>query len=66
MKKYLFLPLLLLAASAHAENNGNENTTGNESETSGITILAPRDSVSGSSSPSSRSILSFPLDPVKG
>ena len=46
MKKYLFLPLLLLAASAHAENNGNENTTGNESETTGITILAPRDSVS--------------------
>ena len=46
MKKYLFLPLLLLAASAHAENNGNENTTGNESETIGITILAPRDSVS--------------------
>lgn len=46
MKKYLFLPLLLLAASAHAENNGNENTQGNESETTGITILAPRDSVS--------------------
>ena len=46
MKKYLFLPLLLLAASAHAENNGNENTTGNESETTDITILAPRDSVS--------------------
>ena len=46
MKKYLFLPLLLLAASAHAENNGSENTTGNESETTGITILAPRDSVS--------------------
>ena len=46
MKKYLFLPLLLLAASAHAENNGNENTTCNESETTGITILAPRDSVS--------------------
>ena len=46
MKKYLFLPLLLLAATAHAENNGNENTTGNESETTGITILAPRDSVS--------------------
>ena len=46
MKKYLFLPLLLLAASAHAENNGNENTTGNDSETTGITILAPRASVS--------------------
>ena len=46
MNKYLFLPLLLLATSAHAENNGNENTTGNESETTGITILAPRDSVS--------------------
>lgn len=46
MKKYLFLPLLLLAASAHAENNGSENTTGNESETTDITILAPRDSVS--------------------
>ena len=46
MKKYLFLPLRLLAASAHAENNGSENTTGNESETTGITILAPRDSVS--------------------
>lgn len=46
MKKYLFLPLLLLAASAHAENNGNENTQGNDSETTGITILAPRDSVS--------------------